>query len=212
MESPEPLRSQVMEPTFFDSAPGFQAWLEANHGSETELLIGFNKAASGLGGLTYAEALDAALCYGWIDGVRKSRDATTYTIRFTPRKPRSIWSNINVARVGELSKLGLMRPAGVAAFERRHPDRTGVYSAEQDGVAFDAESEATFRANAAAWTFFQAQPRSYRRPATWWVVSAKREATRARRLQNLVDESAAGKRLSQFVSPTGASDPPRATH
>jgi len=140
--------------------------------------------------------VDEALCVGWIDGVRKRVDERRYVIRFTPRKPRSTWSAVNVARMAELTRLGRVQPAGLAAFERRAPERTGIYAYEQRATAaLDAAAERTFRANAAAWEFFQAQAPSYRRTITWWVVSARREETRRKRLATLIEQSALGRRL-----------------
>src|SRR4051794_5546895 len=176
-----------MEPTFFATPAQFRAWLEEHHDSASELLVGFYKKGSGRPGITWPEAVDQALCFGWIDGVRRSLGDESYTVRFTPRRSRSIWSAVNVARVAELTKLGLMRPAGVSAFEARRDDRTGIYSHEQKQAArLGRAQQQRFRANAKAWEFFQAQPPGYRRQAIWWVVSAKREETRARRLEQLI--------------------------
>ncbi len=152
--------------------------------------MGFAKKGSGRAGLTYPEALDEALCFGWIDGVRRSVDAERYTIRFTPRKPTSVWSAVNIARARELVAAGRMAPAGNAAFERRDEKRARLYSYERARVRLDHEYERTFRRNARAWSFFQAQPPWYRRTSTWWVMSAKREETRNRRFASLLDFSA----------------------
>jgi uncharacterized protein YdeI (YjbR/CyaY-like superfamily) len=143
--------------------------------------------------------VDQALCYGWIDGIRKSIDAASYMIRFTPRRAHSIWSKVNTERVAELTRLGLMRPAGLAAFEQRSEANSGIYGFERENVAFDAAYEQQFRANGAAWDFFQAQPAWYRRTATWWVISAKREATRLKRLATLIDDSAQGRTIQQLT-------------
>jgi uncharacterized protein YdeI (YjbR/CyaY-like superfamily) len=145
--------------------------------------------------------VDEALCFGWIDGLRKSLDADRYMIRFTPRKPTSVWSSVNVKRAGELIRLGRMQPAGLAAFEARDPKRSGVYSFEQRRAPqLTPELEKRFRANRAAWEFFEAQPPGYRKIVTWWIVSAKQEATRERRLDTLIRESAAGRRID-FMRP-----------
>jgi uncharacterized protein YdeI (YjbR/CyaY-like superfamily) len=191
-----------MEPTFFATPDAFRAWLEEHHASATELLVGFHKKRSGKPSITWPEAVDQALCFGWIDGVRRSIDDDSYSIRFTPRKPNSTWSAVNVARVEELTRQGLMRPAGLEAFARRSPERTTTYSYEQRaGAALDPEHERRFRADKAAWAFFQAQPPWYRRAATWWVVSAKREQTRERRLAQLIADSAAGRPIRPLTRP-----------
>jgi uncharacterized protein YdeI (YjbR/CyaY-like superfamily) len=142
--------------------------------------------------MTWPESVDQALCFGWIDGVRRTLDEDSYTIRFTPRRPTSIWSRVNVAKVEELTARGLMRPAGLAAFARRTEEKTGRYSAEQKDLRLGDALEKEFRARRAAWTFFEAQPAWYRRTSTWWVISAKREETQRRRLEALIEASAAG--------------------
>jgi uncharacterized protein YdeI (YjbR/CyaY-like superfamily) len=182
-----------LKPKFFATPADFRAWLEKNHSRVSELQVGFHRKASGRPSITWAEAVDQALCFGWIDGVRRSVDDESYQIRFTPRRARSIWSAVNVARVEELTKLGLMQPAGVAAFEARRADRTGIYSHEQrEAPKLTRPQKKRFRANAKAWKFFQAQPPGYRRQATWWVVSAKKEDTRARHLDTLIADSEQG--------------------
>jgi uncharacterized protein YdeI (YjbR/CyaY-like superfamily) len=189
---------------FFKSSRDFRAWLEKNHAGPTELWVGFHKKDSGKGGITYSEALDEALCYGWIDGLRKSLDEASFTIRFTPRKPNSIWSNVNVAHVARLTKEGRMMPSGIAAYEKKTADRTGVYSFERARAELDVVMKKQFMKNKAAWNFFEAQPPYYRRLAAWYVISAKREETRRARLERLIEDSAAGERLAQFraQSPT----------
>ena len=185
-----------MEPIFFETPAEFRAWLEEHHADEAELLVGFHKKGSGRPSMTWPESVDQALCFGWIDGVRRGIDEHSYTIRFTPRKARSTWSVVNVRRAEELIEAGLMRPAGLAAFEARTGERSGVYSFEQkDEVAFDEAQARRFQADAKAWEFFQAQPPWYRRTATWWVISAKKEETRAKRLATLIEDSAAGRTL-----------------
>jgi uncharacterized protein YdeI (YjbR/CyaY-like superfamily) len=188
-----------MEPTFFATPEEFRAWLEAHHDTETELLVGFHKKGSGRPSITWPESVDQALCFGWIDGVRKRVDDESYKIRFTPRKRASRWSRVNVERVAELTEAGLMRPSGVAAFEARTEE--GTYSYEQREAAFDADRERRLRGNAAAWAFFSAQPPWYRRTATHWVMSAKREETRDRRLSRLVEDSAAGRTIGPLTRP-----------
>ena len=191
-----------MKPTFFAEPADFRAWLEANHERASELLVGFHKKATKRPSITWPEAVDEALCFGWIDGIRRSLGDESYTIRFTPRKPRSTWSAVNIARANELIGEGRMRPAGLAAFETRSDDRSAIYAYEQRHEAkLDPDDEREFRANERAWAFFEAQPPSYRKTAIWWIVSAKREETRARRLRTLVEDSANGRRLRQLTPP-----------
>jgi uncharacterized protein YdeI (YjbR/CyaY-like superfamily) len=191
-----------MEPTFFANPDDFRAWLERHHASESELRVGFYKRGSGRAGITQKQAVDQALCFGWIDGRTNRIDDSAYMVRFTPRKPASIWSNVNVARVEELTRLGLMRPAGVAAFERRTAERSGVYSFERsEAAALEPEQEARFRANASAWEWFESQAPWYRRAALHWVVSAKRPETRERRLATLIEDSAGGRRIKTLTQP-----------
>ena len=184
-----------MKPKFFSTPEQFRQWLERKHDRETELLIGFHKKSSGKKSVTYKEALDEALCFGWIDGVRKNLDETSYTIRFTPRKPRSIWSNINVNHVERLIKEGRMHAAGLDAYARRDPKRTGIYAFENRPREFAPEYEKKFRAHKTAWKFFEQQPPGYKRTIIFWVMSAKQEETRMRRLERLIDESAHGTRV-----------------
>ena len=184
-----------MEPTFFPTPAAFRKWLETNHASATELLVGFYKRGSGKPSITWPESVDQALCFGWIDGVRRRIDDVSYSIRFTPRKQISNWSAINIARVAELTKLGLMRPAGLRAFEQRREDKSAIYSYENAVRTFDPSDEKTFRANRKAWQFFNAQAPSYRRVCIYWVTSAKKEETRARRLATLINDSANGERV-----------------
>jgi uncharacterized protein YdeI (YjbR/CyaY-like superfamily) len=192
-----------MEPTFFATPEDFRAWLEAHHETESELLVGFHKKGSGRPSITWPESVDQALCFGWIDGVRRSIDDERYSIRFTPRQQRSTWSAVNVTRVGELEAEGLMRPAGRAAFERRTEDRTGIYSHERRrAAAFEPEQERAFKADARAWAWFQEQAPSYRRAATHWVISAKKPETRERRLQRLIEDSAAGRTVPPLTRPS----------
>jgi uncharacterized protein YdeI (YjbR/CyaY-like superfamily) len=192
------------KPIFFPSPAEFRAWLEENHGQTQELLVGFHKRDSGRPSVTWPEAVDQALCFGWIDGVRRSIDASSYTIRFTPRKPSSAWSAVNIGRVKELMAKGLMRPAGLAAFEARLAKKSAVYSYEQRAAAkFDPAAEHRFQADREAWEFFQQQPPGYRRIATYWVISAKREETRARRLATLIQDSAQGRRIAPLTRPGG---------
>jgi uncharacterized protein YdeI (YjbR/CyaY-like superfamily) len=193
-----------MEPMFFATPAQFGAWLEEHHADATELRVGFHRKATGRPSITWPEAVDEALCFGWIDGHRRGLDGERYEIRFTPRAASSTWSAVNVARVEELRREGRMRPAGLAAFERRSESRTGTYSYEQRAEAkLTKEQERAFRANGAAWEFFQHQPPWYRRTATYWVVSAKKEETRAKRLATLIDDSAHARPIRQLIRRRG---------
>jgi uncharacterized protein YdeI (YjbR/CyaY-like superfamily) len=182
-----------MDVKFFQLSSDLRHWLEEHHDRTTELWVGFYRKDSGKAGITYAEALDEALCFGWIDGVRKRLDDDSYTNRFTPRKPRSNWSEVNIKRAAELIRLGLMQPAGLKAFEARDEARSTQYSYEERTRGLDAAYEQRFRANPRAWDFFQVQPPSYRKTAGWWVMSAKREETRLKRLATLIDDSEQGR-------------------
>lgn len=185
-----------MKPTFFATPAAFRRWLAKHHASEAELLVGYYKKGSGKPSITWPESVDQALCYGWIDGVRRSIDEEAYSIRFTPRRKNSIWSAYNVKRAQELIDAGLMQPAGAAVYAARDPARTNRYSFEREHVEFSPELLKKFKANRKAWKFFQVQPPGYRKVMTWWVVSAKQEATRQRRLARLIDDSAAGIRIA----------------
>jgi len=189
-----------MKLKYFKSAADFRAWLEVNHSGVTELWLGFYKKDSGKGGITYAEALDEALCFGWIDGIRKRVDALSFTQRFTPRKPKSIWSLINIGHVTRLKKAGRMKPAGLKAFAARTDAKSGVYSFENKPRELSPELVREFKANKAAWEFFQQQPPGYRRLISFWVMSAKQEETRQRRLAQLMSDSKQGRRLGMLSS------------
>ena len=184
-----------MKPRFFESAAAFRQWLEKNHDKVSELLVGFHKRGSGRPSITWPESVDQALCFGWIDGIRRRMDDESYTIRFTPRRPRSIWSAVNIRRVKELIKLGLMQPAGLRAFEKRSEEKSRIYSYEREHASLTPQYEKRFRANKKAWKFFNEQPAGYRRLTAYYVISAKQEETRARRLATLINASARGKRL-----------------
>lgn len=182
-------------PIFFRGPKDFRAWLAKNHDKAAELWIGYWKKSTGKPSLTWPETVDEVLCFGWIDGVRKTIDADSFKQRVTPRRARSIWSRINVGRVEALTAEGRMMPAGHAAFAKR--DSTGVYSYEQGRAAgLGPNEEAILKKNRKAWDFFQAQPPGYRRLAGWFVMSAKRDDTRQRRLKTLISDSAAGRRLA----------------
>jgi uncharacterized protein YdeI (YjbR/CyaY-like superfamily) len=199
-------RTVEPEPVFFASPAEFEQWLAANHDHETELWVGFHRKATGQPSLTWPQSVDAALIYGWIDGIRKTVDATRFKIRFTPRKPRSNWSAVNIRRVGELTAQGRMQPAGLEAFARRDESRDRQYSFENSPRGLEPGHEREFRENAAAWAFFESQPPGYRRLTIWWIVSARREDTRLRRLRALIADSAAGRRIAALSRPGTAQE------
>jgi len=180
------------EPIFFESPQAFYDWLEEHHDTDSEVYVGFYKTHTGKRAMTWSESVDQALCFGWIDTRSNSIDEDRYMQRFTPRKPGSNWSRINVEKVAKLKEAGLMRPAGLAAFEKRSEEKTGVYSFERESAALPPEYEQRLRANPAAAEYFDRKPPWYRRTAAHWVVSAKREETRLRRLAQLIEDSAAG--------------------
>jgi uncharacterized protein YdeI (YjbR/CyaY-like superfamily) len=191
-----------MEPTFFATPADFRAWLERHHESDSELIVGFHKRGGGRPSITWPEAVDQALCFGWIDGVRRRIDDASYSIRFTPRKARSTWSAVNIRRMNELVEERLVAPAGLAAFERRTHDRTAIYSYEQRKSAkLEPDQERRLRADERARAFFEAQPPSYRRAAIHWVTSAKKPETRDRRLAQLIECSAAGRTVPPLTRP-----------
>jgi Uncharacterized protein conserved in bacteria len=183
-----------MNPRFFKSQSEFRRWLEKNHAQETELLLGFYKKGSGKASITYPEALDEALCFGWIDGVRRSLGDDGYTIRFTPRKAKSIWSNVNVRHVERLKKLGRMAPAGLEAYALRDPKKTGIYAFENRPRELSPAYEKKFRSNKKAWEFFEKQPPGFKRLMIFRVMEGKQEETRQRRLAQLIEASAKGVR------------------
>ena len=185
---------------FFKTPAEFRKWLDKNHASVTELWLAFYKKDSGRSSITYPEALDEALCYGWIDGVRKAVDEISYTQRFTPRKPKSIWSLVNIRRVGQLTELGRMMPPGIAAFGTRDEERAKKYSYENRPRALGDVYEKKFRGKKKAWEFYQTQAPWYRRTSSFWVTSAKQEETRLRRLEQLIACSARGERIPQLIS------------
>jgi uncharacterized protein YdeI (YjbR/CyaY-like superfamily) len=185
-----------VKPVFFPSPAEFGAWLDQHHETASELLVGFHKKGTGKPSITWPESVEQALRFGWIDGVRRSLGDESYTIRFTPRKRTSNWSAVNVAKVEELKRRGLMAPAGLRAYAARTPERTAVYAFERaEAAVLPPELEGRLRANAAAWEWFAARPAGYRRTATHWVISAKRDETRRRRLQQLIDCSAEGRNV-----------------
>lgn len=197
-----------MKPTFFKTPSQVRAWFQKNHAATPDLWIGFYKKASGKEGITYQQALDQALCFGWIDGIRRAYDESSYTIRFTPRRARSIWSAVNLKRAAELEQSGQMHEAGLAALHGRDKARTNLYSSENKDRKLDPAQEKKFRANKKAWDWFSQQAPSYRHTASWWVISAKQEATRNRRLETLIHDSEQGLKVaplrrSQDMDPKG---------
>ena len=187
------------EPVYFGSPQAWRAWLAEHHADTPELLVGFHKRGTRRPSLTWPESVEEALCFGWIDGVRRSDGPDAYTIRFTPRRPGSHWSRVNVELVQRLEAEGRMTDAGRAAFAARREDRTAQSAYEQADVAFDADQEASFRADPQAWTWFCEQAPSYRKVATYWVAGAKRPDTRRRRLESLIACSREGRRLPQYT-------------
>ena len=193
---------EVRSPVFFETPAAFRAWLKAHHTRRTDIWVGFHKRASGRPSLTWPESVDEALCFGWIDGIRRSLDEHRYAIRFTPRRPQSTWSAVNIRRAKDLIRLGRMQPPGLRAFQARADEKSAIYSYEQRKTArLAAADEGRFRANANAWAFFTAQPPWYRRVAVYWVVSAKRPETRARRLATLISDSARGRTVPPLTRP-----------
>ena len=190
----------MSEPIFFSSPQEFYDWLEEHHDSESEVYVGIFKSHTGKRAMTWSESVDQALCFGWIDGKVKTIDADRYMQRFTPRKPGSNWSKINVEKIAKLTEAGLMRPAGLAAFEKRTDEKTGVYSFERD-TQLAPEYDARLRENRAAAEYFDSRPPWYRRTAIHLVMSAKREETRERRLEQLIEDSAAGRDIKQLRRP-----------
>jgi uncharacterized protein YdeI (YjbR/CyaY-like superfamily) len=191
----------MADPTYFATPKEWRAWLEKNHDNSDGLMVGLAKTGSGLPYIGYAEVLDEALCFGWIDGRRHSIDDKRWMIRFSPRTRRSIWSAANLKHIDRLTKAGKMHAAGTAVFENRDRAREKSYSFENQDAAFAPEEEKAFRRNKAAWSWFEKMPRSYRHPATWWVVSAKKPETRARRLATLIADSAEGRKVGLLRRP-----------
>lgn len=188
-----------MKPTFFPTPAHLQKWFEKHHATATELLVGYYKKDSGQPSITWPESVDEALCVGWIDGIRRSLNEVSYTIRFTPRRPGSMWSVVNIQRAQELIAQGRMRPEGLTAFEARTENRSGIYSYEQRSAELVEPYAKKLKQNKTAWAFYQAQPPSYRKATNWWVVSAKQEATRLKRLEQLIELSAQGQTIPQFT-------------
>lgn len=188
-----------MEPVFFESPGAFRAWLEANHTTAREVWVGFYKVKQGKAPFTWSEAVDQALCFGWIDSTGKRIDDERRMVRFSPRRKGSVWSGVNIKKIEALTAQGLMHPAGVEAYAHRKEEKSNVYSHEQGEVTLEGAQETLFRANEKAWSFFQSQAPSYRKAALWWVVGAKKEETRATRLATLIEDSEKGRRLKHLT-------------
>lgn len=187
-----------MKPTFFPTPQEFRQWLQEHHQTEKELLVGFYKVGSGKSSMTWPESVDQALCFGWIDGVRRSIDEESYSIRFTPRKPTSIWSAVNIKKMEELTKSGLMTEAEQRAFELRKEHKSAIYSHENETATLSPVFEKQFKANKKAWEFFNSQAPSYKKVILHWIMSAKQENTRVLRLEKTIKESESGKRMPRF--------------
>lgn len=182
-----------MTPTFFLNQSDFRKWLEKNHKKETELLVGFYKVDSGKPSMTWTQSVDQALCFGWIDCVRKSIDKDSYQIRFTQRKSTSIWSTVNIQKIEVLTKLGLMQPAGLASFENRKEKKSKIYSYENEEIKLSSDFEIQFKDNKKAWEYFQLLAPSYKKPSTNWVMSAKQKPTQIKRLTELIADCELGR-------------------
>jgi uncharacterized protein YdeI (YjbR/CyaY-like superfamily) len=185
-----------LELKFFKSSIEFRKWLEKNHAEAPELWVGFYKIDSNIKSITYQEAVDQALCFGWIDGIKKKVDQISYTHRFTPRKSKSNWSSTNIKRVGELSKLGLMHPSSIKVFNQRDKKKIKQYSYERKTLTLDKSFIQMFKTHVNAWSFFQSQSPSYQKLATFWVMSAKKEETRLRRFNILIEDAKNGRKLA----------------
>jgi len=187
-----------MEPVFFPTSADFRAWLEAHHATAAELVVGYYKVGSGKASITWQESVEEALCFGWIDSVRTRIDDDRYCNRFSPRRPGSVWSAVNIASAQRLTAAGRMTPAGLKAFEARKENKSGIYSYEQRRAELEEPYNTLLQQNEAAWNFFQSQPPSYRKGVSWFILSAKQEATRLKRLEKLIEYSAKGERLPEF--------------
>jgi uncharacterized protein YdeI (YjbR/CyaY-like superfamily) len=186
------------KPIFFVTQKDFRQWLEKNHDKATELIVGFYKVGSGKPSMTWSQSVDQAICFGWIDAVRKSIDAHSYFIRFTQRKPKSIWSAINIKKVEELTKQGLMESQGLAAFEKREESKSKIYAYEIESVKFDGNFEKKFKANKKAWAYFQSLPPSYQKQTIYWVMTAKKIETKVKRLEELIRDSETGRKIKRL--------------
>lgn len=185
-----------MNPIFFEDQYDFREWLAENHDKVTEIIVGFYKVGSGKPSMTWSESVDQALCFGWIDGVTRRIDTDSYSVRFTPRRATSIWSDVNIKKIEVLTKRGLMHAAGIAAFEKRTEKKSRVYAYESEPVRLSPEFEGMFKAKKCAWEFFTTQAPSYQRTMTHWIMRAKQETTRLSRLEKTIAASADGNRVS----------------
>ncbi len=192
------MQAHLPKPTFFSTQAAFRKWLEKNHEKTGELLVGFYKVNSGKPSMTWSESVDEAICFGWIDGIRRSIDEESYSIRFTPRKSTSIWSAINIKKVEELTKKKLMDPAGINAFSKRKEHKSRIYSYEKEAENLSDEFLGKFKLNKKAWTFFQSMAPSYQRTAIHWVMSAKQESTKIKRLTELINDSNAERKIKSL--------------
>ena len=178
-----------MKPIFFEDQLEFRKWLEINHSKEKEIIVGYHKVGTGKPSMTWSQSVDQALCFGWIDGIRRSINEESYCIRFTPRNPKSVWSDINIKKVAVLTEQGLMQPAGIEIFTHRKEDKSSIYSYENKPIALSEEYEKIFKSNGMAWEFFSTQGQSYQKSVFYWIMSAKLESTRITRLEKLIDAS-----------------------
>jgi uncharacterized protein YdeI (YjbR/CyaY-like superfamily) len=189
------MKTENIKASFFSTQAEFRKWLEKNHKKEKELIVGYYKVDSGKPSMTWSQSVDQALCFGWIDGVRRSIDTISYCIRFTPRKPTSIWSDINIKKVEALTKVGLMKPEGLHAFSLRKEHKSGVYSHEKEASILSPDFEKQFKKNKLAWTYFNAQAPSYKKVMLHWIMTAKQEKTRLTRLEKTIKTSEQQKRV-----------------
>lgn len=187
--------NSIMAPSFFATPLHFRKWLQKNHTTKMELIVGFYKVSSGKKSITWSESVDQALCFGWIDGIRKSIDEESYCIRFTPRKPASIWSSVNINKIELLKTQGLMHPKGIESFEKRKDDKSGIYAYEKATVTLSKDFEKKLKTNKKAFSFFKSMSPTYQKIATNWVMSAKQEVTRIKRLNDLINDSEAGLKI-----------------
>ncbi len=194
-----PRVSKIVKTIFFRTPGAFRDWLKQHHGQVDAQWVGYYRKSSGKRSITWPESVDEALCYGWIDGIRQSIDGLSYRIRFTPRKPGSIWSTVNIKRAQALIEQRRMQPAGLKAYEARKENKMGIYSYEQRSVNLEEPYNGLLKKNGAAWSFFQTQPASYRKAISWWIISAKREETRLKRVEKLIANSAQAQRLPEFM-------------
>ena len=196
------MRSVSARPLFFATPADFRKWLRENHATASELWLGFHKKSSGRRSITWPQSVDEALCFGWIDGLRKTIDSESYQIRFIARRPKSNWSAVNVRRMQELAREGRTHPAGIEVFKQRAPEKSGIYAYEnRQSAVLSKAAEKQFRSKPAAWDFFQQQPRWYRQTIIWWVVSAKKTETQQRRLETLIADSKAKRRIRLLDRP-----------